>query len=427
MSRAAPAWVAALALALLVAAAPAAAGGGGKPAKDGGKEHGKGHETAAPARPAPPPPPSPAMAAAPEADQPWRLIRALHRLQARLGEGDATAQAAQGDLIADLARRFDAAPPAVWNDRRNAAAQMMLLLSGADPRSARRRIEAGAFGAYDAGPRAGLAFAEGEAATARRLLAGLDPAQLDDLPRAYAALVAATLIAAGPAEGRAAAHDLFDRARLHAPGLLPEEAALRRQARLAEELGDRPRFARLAALHLRRYARSVYAPPFRARLPQALAALARDAATLADLAPLLDALTAAERGAALDRLAKTALAAGQADLARAAAARLAAEPEPQARQRARLYGLAAQALTGDAAVAADLAALAAADPDAEALRRAALDVARQVSLWPPPRRADAPPPPPLAAEARIRKALAEGERLLGGPPSPPPQAESAAR
>jgi chemotaxis protein MotC len=450
---------AALALcAALLACGPALAGGGagqGKPA-----------ETAAPPRPAPPPPPTPAAAAAPEADQPWRLTRALHRLQARIGEGDGAAQAAQGDLVADLARRFDAAPDAVWDDRRNAAAQMVLLLSGADPRPARRRLERGVFGAHDGAARAGLAFAEGDDAAALRLLLDLD-ASHDDLPRAHAALVAATLIAAGPAAGRGEAHALFDRARLLAPGLLPEEAALRRQARLAEERGERARFAFLAARHLRRYPRSVYAPPFRARLPRALADMAAAAppaqsvAALEEMAALLDAFSPPERAAALDALARRALSTGRAELARAAAARMEAGADEPARRRAALYALAARALGGDPQVVEALERAEGGDPDSEALRRAALALARQVVAWPPapparpvrtaatpeapadkaaptakPPQADMKPPhggaspPAPPSEAAILKALAQGDELLRAAPrvaAPRPPQPSARR
>lgn len=407
-------------LALLGAGANAGGGGGGHDApKDGGKD---GHK-AAPAKPAPPPPPTPAAAAAPEAEQPWRLIRALHRLQARLGEGDATAQAAQGDLVADLAKRFDAAPAPVWDDRRNAAAQMVLLLSGADPRTARKRLEDGLFGSHDGPPRVGLAFADGDLAGAAQLLGDLD-ADFDDLAGAHAALAAATAAAAGPPEERGKAHALFDRARLLAPGFLPEEAALRRQTRLAEDLGERARFAELAARYLRRYAASVYAPPFRARLARATAALAISTEALAAMTPLIVAFNAQERAAALDAVARAALSQGKPELTQAAASLwLDAGADEAGRGRAKIYALAAQALRGSPDVAARLAETRVGDPDAEALRRAALDLARQVNAWPPtpPKGGSAPeasaPRAKDGAEAAAQKALAEGESLLRAAPT----------
>lgn len=428
-----PLALAPLALAALIAVAPPAraSGHGEAPSHAGSSSH-----AAAPEPVRPPPPPTPAAAAAPEAEQPWRLIRALHRLQARLGEGDVTAQAALGDLVADLAGQFDAAPQAVWDDRRNAAAELVLLLSGADPRAARARLDKGLYGAFADAPRAGLAFADGDAAQARRQLEALVDADLDDLPRAYAALTAATLIAAGPAKGRGEAHPLFDRARLLAPGLLPEEAALRRQARLAEEQGDRPRFAALNAAYLRRYPASVYAPPVRARLPRAMAALAVTPEDIDSFEPLLAAFSTPERIDALDRIARQAISAGKAPMASAAARRLleAAPGDVVAGRRARVYALAVQAVAGGPDVVARLAQPqegAAADPDAEALRRAALDLARQIYAWPPP------PPSAAAAstseappgEAAIRKALADGETLLRAAPAlgAPPQRAAAPR
>lgn len=403
-----------LALAALIVATP--------PALASGHGEAPGH-AAAPEPVRPPPPPTPAAAAAPDAAQPWRLIRALHRLQARLGEGDVTAQAALGDLVADLAGQFDAAPEAVWDDRRNAAADMVLLLSGADPRAARARLDKGLYGSFADVPRAGLAFADGDAAQARRQLEELVDADLDDLPRAYAALTAASLIAAGPAQSRAEAHALFDRARLLAPGLLPEEAALRRQARLAEEQGDRPRFAALNAAYLRRYPASVYAPPVRARLPRAMAALAVAPQDIDSFEPLLAAFSTPERIDALDRIARQAISAGKAPMASAAARRLldAAPADAAAGRRARVYALAVQAVAGGPEVVARLAQPqegGANDPDAEALRRAALDLARQIYAWPPaPPSAASPPGEAPPAEASIRKALADGETLLRAAPA----------
>lgn len=410
---------------MLGVSAFASGGGGGHDApKDahGAKDaHGKdAHGKGAPPKPAPPPPQTPAAAAAPDAEQPWRLIRALHSLQSKLGEGDATAQAAQGDLVADLAKRFDAAPPAVWNDRRNAAAQMVLLLSGADPTSARRRVEDGLFGPFEGAPLAGLAFADSDAAQAAKLLVDPDLA-LDDLPAAHAALAAGGVAASGPKEDRASAHALFDRARLLAPGLLPEEVALRRQTHLAEELGETARFAELATRYLRRYKASVYAPPFRRRLAQATIAQATSTQALAALTPLVAALSKRERDGALDAIARAALSRKKPELTLAAATLwLDLAEDAPTKARAQVYSLAAQAPRGGPEVAEKLAETKTVDPDAEALRRAALDVARQVTAWPPPAPpagALTAPPADAGAEAAARKALAQGESLLRAAPS----------
>jgi chemotaxis protein MotC len=378
---------------------------------------------------APPAPPKPADLGPPK---PSRLVRALQRLQARLGAGDATAQAAQGALVAELEAQFEAADPAVWTSRREAAAQMVLLLSGGDPRPARRRAAAGQFGENADLVVAGLAFAEGDATRARSLLAGLDLEGVGDLARGQALLTAATLWSAGRGADPAKADALFDAARLAAPGTLTEETALRRQTRLAETRGDLTRFGWLASRHLRRFPRSIYAPAFRALLPEAagrLAARIKDP-TLAPLEPMLVAMTTQERMATLDALARHALAQGHFPFA-LAAARRALEIAPSltlAADRAAMFALVATALEAGPDVRPRLAAARAPDAETEALRQAALAFVNDVYEWPPralPTPADADriePPPGLA---RAAKSLAEGEALLARRSSVPSRLASA--
>jgi chemotaxis protein MotC len=352
---------------------------------DEGGAHGGGkaggHDAhAAPAVP-PLPPPDPAV----EARQPRRLIRALYRLQARLGSGDATAQAAQGSLVAALSDQFDAAPDAAWVDRRNVEAQLALLLSGGDPVGAGARRARGVFGADAAIIDAGLAFARG-ARDAAAKLAKIEGKLGDGLARAYAALTAATLMASGGPADRAAAPALFDTARLLAPGLLPEEAALRRASDLAAREGDGGRYARLASIYLRRFPRSVYAAPTREGIAATAARLIVEPADLDAFAPLLDDLPAAETRATLETVARAALGKGRTGAALAAARALAnaAGGDVATAERARVYALAGETLRGEASAATALAsASAGGDAEVEALRQAALALARQVYAWPP--------------------------------------------
>ncbi|MBL8588095.1 MAG: hypothetical protein JNK46_06160, partial [Methylobacteriaceae bacterium] len=243
----------------LALAQPAAAASAAKPEA---KTDGKPNAAAASAEPLP-------VDTGPPA--PWRLLRALQRLQVQMAQGSTVAQQAQAGLVAELTRGFAAADAALWSDRRNAVAALALLLSGADPRDLRKLHDDGAFGDHASLVAAGLAFAEGRTAQARALLEEIDEADLGRIVAAQVALVAATLAARDDPER---ANALFDRARLLSPGTLVEETARRRQARLAEERSDETRFMRLAAQYARRYGRSVYASDFHVRLPAALTRIA---------------------------------------------------------------------------------------------------------------------------------------------------------
>lgn len=393
-----------LVLIVLLAGTPALAAGAPKKAADG-------EPPAAEEAQIPPLPVEPA-----DPPAPWRRIRSLQRLQAQMAQGSQEALKAQPDLVAELERAFAAAEPEVWKDRRNAAAALALLLSGAPPQALRKRYDAGAFGDHADLVAPGLAFAEGRVGEARVLLEDLDERRVGATIAAQAAMALATLTTQiDPAR----AHTLFDRARLLSPGSLIEETALRRQIRLAEDRMEEPRFLALAHQYERRFGPSVYADSFHERLPAALArfALAGKSDTLDPFERLLAALPEDQRPGSTLAIARAALARGRFVLALSAARRtleLAPTQDPRARVAA-LYALVAVAATEGPTVIPRLETWPPLPSRQEQeLNSAALAVARQIYAWPP-----APPPGVVVekeesgeAMQRAERLLAEGERLL---------------
>lgn len=389
-----------LALAVFAAAPALAAGAPKKPA-----------EAAAEGPPIPPLPVEPA-----DPPGPWRRIRSLQRLQAQMAQGSQEALKAQPDLVAELERAFADADPAVWKDRRNAAAALALLLSGADPQTLRKRFDAGAFGDHADLVAPGLAFAEGRVGEARARLDELDGERVGATIAAQAAMALATLTTQIDPDR---AHALFDRARLLSPGSLIEETALRRQIRLAEDRMEEARFLALAHQYARRYAASVYASSFHERLPAALArfALAGASDTMAPFERLLAALAEDQRAGSTLAIARAALARGRFALSLSAARRtleLSPTQDPLARVAA-LYAIVAVVAAEGPTVIARLEAW---PPlltrQEQELQRAALAVARQVHDWPPSAApgAKVEHDEPGEAMQRAERLLAEGERLL---------------
>jgi chemotaxis protein MotC len=353
--------------------------------------------------------------------EPYKFVRTLQALQDQIVQGDEAARAGQGSLIALAAERLLAAEPQVWQDPRNARAAVTYVLIGGNPAVLRKLLKLGPLAGVDeALVKAALAYSTGKA-EAKALWASIDVRSLPPSLGGPAALVQATLMMG---EDPKKATELLDLARLEAPGMLVEEAALRREIVVVAGMGDAAKFQHLAADYVHRFPKSAYADAFRRQLAQSVVVLATP--DKPDLLPKLESLFAGL--AATDRLAvylsvaRLAILQANVPLARFAAEHAAGLAEAGSVEAAQsgLYLAAAQVVTDDAdAVVKRLEAVDAAklpQRDAE-LRSAALALAEEVRRWPdpasPPASGDA-----LQGEARdagierARQAMADSERLL---------------
>jgi chemotaxis protein MotC len=199
---------------------------------------------------------------------PYELVRTLQSLQDQMAAGSTDALAAQRVLRVEIDRQFAAADPKVWQDHRNAEASVTYVLSGGTPTILARLAKLDPKPAVDPQLVAGvLAYVEGDQETAGRALSGIS---LADLPPSMSGQVALAQSALAVRADPQRAMRLLSMARLMAPGTLVEEAALRRQIYVADQLKATKDVESLARQYLDRFRHSVYAGNFRARFAAAI-------------------------------------------------------------------------------------------------------------------------------------------------------------
>ncbi len=200
--------------------------------------------------------------------EPYQLVRELQALQDRTATGSVDALSAQRTVIASIDRALAAAPASVWQDARNAVAAIGFVLSGGPPRILRALATAEPKPAVDENLLKGvLAYAEGRESEAYGFLTPLDATSL---PPSIGAQVAMAQSALAVRTDPQQAMRLLAVSRLLAPGTLVEEAAIRRQIFVADQLRDYTQVQSLARQYLDRFRRSVYAGNFRERFAAAL-------------------------------------------------------------------------------------------------------------------------------------------------------------
>lgn len=191
---------------------------------------------------------------------PRELMLELFKAQARIGQGDRAAVAAQAKLLGDFDALIASTPGSFWKESENCGLLVNYVLSGGQVGNVRKLLRS-----RDVAPeiesllRGAVAYMSGAVNEARKLLLPLDPRDMNQLLGAQVAYVQAVLLTE---QDKARASGLLDLARLLAPGGLLEEAALRRQAKLAAELGDARQFMQLASQYNVRFRRSLYADDF---------------------------------------------------------------------------------------------------------------------------------------------------------------------
>ncbi|MCM5560413.1 chemotaxis protein [Pleomorphomonas sp. JP5] len=279
---------------------------------------------------------------------PFEMVRTLQTMQAQIAGGNATAVAAQRELLSVMEKAFLAASPSVWRDARNARAAVTYTLSGGSPRLMRSLLTLDPPIAIDADLATGaLAYIENREDEARKRLLPLDARKLPMSLGGQVALVQASLVAR---EELPRAIGLLDDARLLMPGTLVEEAALRREVFLVAQTGNLDRFEYLSQQYLRRFGTSIYAEDFRQRFATAIARLG--IADGDDRFPRLEAILKSSdpenQRALFLQLAQAAVVHGKLGTARSAAADAAALAPIGGRDamRAGLYAAAASILPG---------------------------------------------------------------------------------
>jgi chemotaxis protein MotC len=344
---------------------------------------------------------------------PYELVRTLQALQDRIALGSTEAFAAQRGLLARIDAQFTAADPGVWQDQRNARAIVTYVLSGGSPAVLRTLIAAGPLPHVDERlVRGALAYLDGNATEAGELLAEIDARSLPASMGSQVALAQSALVVGDDPKK---ADALLDLARLLSPGTLAEEAALRRQIFVVDQLGDIDKFETLSRQYLERFRHSVYAGNFRQRFAAALTRMEfmDDPAQFGRLDDMLSELDADSRRDLYLTVARAAVTLGKVNAATVAAERAAALAPADGvdAARASLYRAAVTVVTpgGLKNASADLRAI---DPDDlpaadRELREAALATAESIHAA-----ADFP-----AIAARLSPATAADEEALAAVPA----------
>lgn len=184
------------------------------------------------------------------------LVRSLQIVQDAVVAGDHSAMEMQRFLLEQADMRLRAARPEEFDDGRNVDAALVYAMSGGNPKTLDLLVARDRYGYFD----------EDITQIMRAYLNGLIPAidqPIEDVVKEYLDTPLGAYIALVGANMKAHAQDpkaieLFDLARLVAPGTLIEESALRRSILMSINNDDVDEAIRFAHIYARRFSKSPY-------------------------------------------------------------------------------------------------------------------------------------------------------------------------
>lgn len=189
--------------------------------------------------------------------EPYKLIRSLQFVQDAVVQGDHSAMEMQRFLVGVIDGRLRDAEQAVFDDPRNVDAALIYAMSGGNPATLDILAIKDKFGNFDNEVTTILReYLNGRAAKTKTSLNDVVKIYRDTEIGPYITLVAANVTAS---LNDVAALELFDWARLTAPGTLVEEAALRRSLFIAAQKNMVDEALHYAQLYARRFINSPYA------------------------------------------------------------------------------------------------------------------------------------------------------------------------
>jgi chemotaxis protein MotC len=192
-----------------------------------------------------------------DALEPYKLIRSLQFVQDSVVRGDHSAMEMQRFLLGVIDSRLRSADQTVFDDPRNVDAALIYAMSGGNPETLEILALQDKFGNFDDEITTVVrAYLNGRAAKTKTTLAEVVEIYRDTRIGPYITLIAANVTAA---LNDSSALELFDWARLTAPGTLVEEAALRRSLFIAARQNLVDEALEYAQLYARRFINSPYA------------------------------------------------------------------------------------------------------------------------------------------------------------------------
>lgn len=201
-----------------------------------------------------------------DAVQPYQLIRSLQFVQDSVVRGDHSAMEMQRFLLGVIDDRLRKADQRVFDDPRNVDAALMYAMSGGNPATLDLLALQDRFGNFDNEITTVLrAYLDGRAARTKTSLEEILRIYHNSDIAPYLSLVAANVKAGMNDSG---ALEMFDWARLGAPGTIIEESALRRSLAIATKSEQLDKAIHYAILYARRFVNSPYAGQFADQLVQ---------------------------------------------------------------------------------------------------------------------------------------------------------------
>ena len=205
---------------------------------------------------------------------PFQYVLALQKLQDQIVVGKGQAFDAQQKLLQLMASEFSQSKYVSWQNRKNAEALLIFLLSGGNPQIIVKLLAVKNAPNLPENVLAGaLAFVVGRKKQAQKLLENVKLNELGINAGAQLALVKASILARD--KPREALKSLAF-VRLLKPGTLLEEAALRRSVAIAGQIQEVDLFLRYSSIYARRFPKSHYISEFISRFSYFVVALASD-------------------------------------------------------------------------------------------------------------------------------------------------------
>ncbi|MBY3294817.1 chemotaxis protein [Rhizobium laguerreae] len=205
---------------------------------------------------------SPAAANAQDPDDlaPYKMLRSLQFVQDSVVTGDHSAGEMQRFMLGTIDTRLRTVEPSIFDDDRNVDAALIYTMSGGNPQTLEYLIAHDVNGYFDNRVTDVLRkYLSGKGLLVAKTLQETAKEYRDKKIGPYLALIGGNvLIATKPTD----ALDLYDQARLAAPGTIVEEAALRRSLAICVDKGMLDRGMAYSQRYVRRFLHSPYASQF---------------------------------------------------------------------------------------------------------------------------------------------------------------------
>ena len=313
------------------------------------------------------------------------LVRKLSRIHDEMAKGNQAAVSQLDEIDIGISGQFEQFDRVDWQSSKNVEAMMTYVLSGGKAEIVENFVEAKTATAEQlALAKGAMHFSMHRPETALKLIGGVDPRTME---RSLAGPMALALASLHATEEPQRGVQLFDEARLQAPGTAIEEAAIRREVPLLLKQGDIRRAMGLASRYVRSFGRSVFAKKFYQDLATGLAASDESEAVAAieEVSVSIEREPDDIRADLYLKVSRAAVVSGKLNLCKKAATKIIVmlpDGSPS-KSKAQLYSAAASAPTEDARTAfVDLDAVPLGDLDTDeiAIREAAKTIAGYINV-----------------------------------------------